>query len=241
MANGNLRIFGGSPRPFSQVGTDERKNPGHGLYRPNFPCRRIFRPGADTLARAPGWSGAGLPAGFESAGSLPRESAATPFWHFWHLPETATLPRTPAIGAECSGSATGGLRFAAGSALRKRQPHREGGRAAPNHPHHGRAPGRPEVIAADEVAAEGLAHARTLKMTSSIRPKRARDTQDAALGGAQYEHPAIRSAASYRSPGTADGRRFQGAKGCLNPCSSPVRTGSEDRTTRHPTLDHPPA
>ena len=166
MASGNLRIFGGSPRPFSQVGTDERKNPRHGLYRPNFPCRTIFRPGLIRLAKAPGWSGAGLAAGFESAGSLPRESAATPFWHFWHLPEPATLPRTPAIGAECSGSATGGLRFAAGSALRERQPHREGRRAAPNHPDHGRAPGRPEVIAADEVAAEGLAHARTLKMTS---------------------------------------------------------------------------
>ena len=50
--------------------------------------------------------------------------------------------------------------------LRERQPHREGQRAAPNHPDHRRAPGRPEVIAADEVAAEGLAHARTLKMTS---------------------------------------------------------------------------
>ncbi len=50
--------------------------------------------------------------------------------------------------------------------LRERQPHREGRRAAPNHPDHRRAPGRPEVIAADEVAAEGLAHARTLKMTS---------------------------------------------------------------------------
>src|SRR5271157_2923388 len=166
MASGNLRIFGGSPRPFSQVGTDERKNPRHGLYRPNFPCRTIFRPGLIRLAKAPGWSGAGLAAGFESAGSLPRESAATPFWHFWHLPEPATLPRTPAIGAESSGSATGGLRFAAGSALRERQPHREGRRAAPNHPDHGRAPGRPEVIAADEVAAGGLAHARTLKMTS---------------------------------------------------------------------------
>ena len=166
MASGNLRIFGGSPRPFSQVGTDERKNPRHSLYRPNFPCRTIFRPGLIRLAKALGWSGAGLAAGFESAGSLPRESAATPFWHFWHLPEPATLPRTPAIGAECSGSATGGLRFAAGSALRERQPHREGRRAAPNHPDHGRAPGRPEVIAADEVAAEGLAHARTLKMAS---------------------------------------------------------------------------
>jgi len=75
----------------------------------------------------------------------------------------------------------------------------------------------------------------------SIRPKRARDTQDAALGGLSHERPAIRSAASYRSPSTAGGRRFQGAKGCLNPCSSPVRAGSEDRTTCHPTPGHPPA
>ena len=78
------------------------KYPRHGLYRPNFPCRTIFRPGLIRLAKAPGWSGARLAPGFESPSSLPRESAATPFWHFCHLPEPATLPRTPVIGAECS-------------------------------------------------------------------------------------------------------------------------------------------
>jgi hypothetical protein len=77
-------------------------------------------------------------------------------------------------------------------------------------------------------------------MLRSIRPKRAKNTQAAAIGELSYERPAIRSAASYWSPTTGDGLRFQDAKGCLKPCSSPVRPGRKPEHVS-PNPGDPPA
>ena len=121
-------------------------------------------------------------AGFESA-EASAGSAASPFWHFWHLSNRQHCRHLRSVRSNCSVS-RGGCGSRRDRPSDERQPHRERRRWHRITCTTDEAPGRPEVIAVDEVAAEGLARAGTLKMASVDPTERAAGTQSSAAGAA---------------------------------------------------------